>query len=198
RRQRTAAWSMIPGRHEHTLFIADLGQYVDSFDHHAVAPMQEQAHRVAESAGNLLSIEPYSALDAEFEKLRKGNRNKEPHWYSPLGGPPSIAKLATAVDCMAEYKVFYRTLSGTTHGDALRDHIDLHEGNLIVEPLRSPEKMREMLQLVPPVVLRVFRNVTEYYRSGELDVLSKVYAEEWRARILSVPTVSVTLQHRPL
>jgi hypothetical protein len=66
----------------------------------------------------LLESDKYKSTVSEYERTKK-KLSKNPYWYSLHDGPLKIEKLAENLGFNAYYEMLYRTLSTSTHGNAI-------------------------------------------------------------------------------
>ena len=133
-----------------------------------------------------LSTPECAAINAEFDNIKKGGKDKE--WYCP-GGVNNLREMAKAVGKEGEYKVFFGHFSGVTHGVALDKQISFSKEQVVYEPIRNLTEMDQIFRCALNLAVEIYRTTLHHYRYGELESYDRKYVNEWRNRFLSVKAV---------
>jgi hypothetical protein len=133
-----------------------------------------------------LSAPECAAINAEFDRIKKGQKDKE--WYCPAG-VNNFREMAKAVGKEGQYKVFFGHFSGVTHGVALDKQISFSKEQVVYEPIRNLTEMDQILRCALTLAVAIYRTVLHHYRYGELENYDRKYVNEWRSRFLSVKAV---------
>lgn len=133
-----------------------------------------------------LSAPECAAIDAEFERRRKGSMDRE--WYVP-GGVSNFREMARTVKREGEYKVFYSYFSCVTHGLAFEKHASFSDGKVVFESIRNLAEMHTIFRNAFNLAISIFRRVLSHYRPGEVENFDRKYISEWRERFWAVKHV---------
>jgi hypothetical protein len=176
----------IPGNVEQNKFFENLGEFGNTLEKTKDKLAVEAPSRLVDIE-KFLANEPYYSVNAEFDAA-KGSRPYDPAWYVPLG-KRSVRSLATAVDRLHEYEIFYSQTSETMHASKHTSHIKMSKGHITFEPIRHLEGLSTNLSFSLSVVFHTYKRVLECYRPGQLPEFNKRYAECWREAFMNIPNV---------
>lgn len=157
-------------------FRADLAR--DRFARKVRRPRSADIRRAVESRTAELGDARYSETVAEFDRLR-GERGREPVWFSLFGGPADLEQLARATGVPGLYAVLYRDWSCVVHaGDGSRYSALGPEGIRVVGHLREPEELPLNTGFCVSIILDATRLMLRKFRSGEEAMHGRWYVEE--------------------
>jgi len=185
RRQRRWAERLSPGSPEAAAFAAAMPPNFASLRN---PKAQEQARKTLEDVRRVLSQPTFAAANAAFDRCARKNGKGDRAWYVPLG-MRSVSALVKAVGRTAEYLVFYAAWSETMHSSSYAQHVQIGKERVTFEPLRHLSQFDQLFRSVVAIALGTYRRVLEQYRSGELPVFSRKYAENWQKAFLDVPSI---------
>jgi hypothetical protein len=125
---------------------------------------------------------------AELKRLKKKNKNSNPHWYSLYGGPTNLERLATSLGYQSLYLVYYKHWSRSTHG------IDVVQGKLGPGPsgrprliqLRVPTEAQTATQFAVTLALKMFRLIVDKYCPEKQSEFASWYSVEVRQQFLAL------------
>lgn len=84
----------------------------------------------------------FQPIEAEWQRLKAANRNKDPEWYSLFGGPTNVRDLAIRVGVPAMYEFLYRAWSNEVHAGAAMEAIGQKDGDTVIRPIRQPDELQ--------------------------------------------------------
>ena len=174
---------------EHSDFIRKVDKYKDSL----LARIQEHdadVRQQSDSITDLLSKEPYLAVNQEFDRLR-GTRRFDVPWYKP-NGPNSVSDMAERVGCGAEYEIFYSQYSQIMHASAQLANVKLGNDGVVFEPIRKLDRLRPLLNVGIGFSIKTYRTVLKRYRPQEIENFARKYISDWKNEFLSIKSVSYT------
>lgn len=185
---------VIPGTTEHASFQQVL-QHLPTFqsaaptDQQRVQQLQQKASHDVTQIDQLLTSPSYNAINDAFDN--HWNRSYDPPWYAPCG-VQSIRQLARELNLLHEYDVLYSSLSNVTHSSCFKQHVAVQGGGIVFEPIRYLKSIDFVLRLALSVSFRVYRQVLQFYRPGEIENFKRKYIEEWRQAFTTIRAVSYT------
>lgn len=188
RQKRMWARRVIPGTAEHAHFSKHTATLSDMKDPAKRAALEAEARKQDAEISGILTNANNNAINAAFDGMKK--RHFDVAWYRP-SGPSSIGDMAKRLNLDAEYDFFYSEFSDISHAGAFEKHIKFDGGAVVFEPIRSPERIRAVVNIVSTLALNVYRLVIDKYVPEEMDTFNKNYITRWRNRFLSVPEVVV-------
>src|SRR5258708_9678514 len=123
-------------------------------------------------------------------KNYKASRKRNPQWYELFSGPSNLERLSHYVKRGAEYEMFYRTWSATTHASDLSRFVErLNQADPIVRVLRDFRDISHVslyaasfLIIVTPLVLAKFHpgeKPTDWYKREVQDMYKKLMTTEY-------------------
>jgi hypothetical protein len=192
---------VIPGTKEHANFQHAL-QHLPIFqsaspnDQQRVEQFQHEATQDVAQIDQLLNSPSYKAINDGFDNY--WNRPYDPPWHAPCG-VQSIRALAEKLGLLHEYEVLYSSLSSVTHSSCFKQHVAVQGNSIVFEPIRYLESIDFVLNLAFSTSFRVYRQVLQFYRPGEVENFNRKYIEEWREAFTTIRRVSYTqkLQQQP-
>ena len=96
----------------------------------------------------------------------------------------------------SEYYFFYSQFSNITHTGAFEKHVKFDGKAFVFEPIRSPEGIDILVNVVATLALRMFSLVIEKYFPQDLQSFKQSYTNHWRTRFMSIPKVMVKDKER--
>jgi Family of unknown function (DUF5677) len=127
----------------------------------------------------LLASEPYSEINASFDKMAKSGR-PDPDWYKPgADAPKSIFAMAKSLNRDAEYSTLYRSYSHHVHGTRSEHHFRVTAGAVVLEPIRSVEMFSDAFVAPAGTMMDILDSIIEVYRPGEEAVFREHFVR-WR------------------
>lgn len=192
---------VIPGTTEHATFQHAL-QHLPTFqsasptDQQRVEQLQQEASHDVTQIDQLLTSPSYNAINDAFDNY--WNRSYDPPWHAPCG-VQSIRQLVEELDLLHEYDVLYSSLSSITHSSCFKQHVAVQGDVIVFEPIRYLESIDFVFNLALSVSFRVYRQILQFYRPGEVDNFNRKYIEEWRGAFTTIRPASYThkLQEPP-
>jgi hypothetical protein len=183
---------VIPGTTEHADFQHAL-QHLPIFqsaspnDQQSVQRFQHKATEDVAQIDQLLNSPSYKAINDGFDNY--WNHSYDPPWHAPCG-VQSIRQLAEELDLLHEYEVLYSSLSSVTHSSCFKQHVAVQADSIVFEPIRYLESIDFVLNLAFSISFRVYREVLQFYRPGEVENFNRKYIEEWREAFTTIRRVS--------
>jgi hypothetical protein len=174
----------IPGTPEHTKFRKACAGLLTNPN--VEKDVQEAATQVEEITRILADVD-FREINAEFDRLKKPDKDHDVHWYQPWG-PNSLSDMASRLGLSGEYVVFYTLFSKATHCSGFRRHVNIEKNGLYFQPIRHPEGISTVLNISLSYAIDIYRMVLERYRSDELPAFSRKYQKEWQSRFRNIPT----------
>lgn len=150
--------------------------------------MEANARKQDADLAIILTNQKNKPISDEFDKLKK--KHFDVAWYRPAG-PNSIADMVSRLDLESEYEFFYSQFSDITHVGAFDKHVKFDGNAVIFEPLRSPENIDTLVNVVASLAFRLFRLIINKYSPNEMTTFTHNYVSEWRNRFLSIPKVVI-------
>jgi hypothetical protein len=186
------AWGrrLVPGTTEHAAFTSSL-QATPSLPDLASLPaihtkVTEAQNQIA-AIDQQLALPVYKAINDEFDRIKRSTHDLP--WHAPWGAK-SIRQMADQLNRLAEYDLFYSTLSDVAHSSAFRKHVSIDGVQVNFEPIRQLESIDTVCRPAVGNALRLYRELLGHYRPGELENLSRKYQDEWRTAFLTMPGVN--------
>jgi hypothetical protein len=188
RQKRSWARRVIPGTSEYEHFKKHTAILSNMKDSKKSAILEAEARRQDLNISRILTNSKNNSINAVFDKLRK--RHFDVAWYRP-SGPCSIGDIAKKLQLDAEYDFFYSLFSDISHVGAFEKHVKFDGKAVVVEPIRSPEGIRTVVNVVATLALRVFRLIIGKFFPQDMESFKQSYITQWRTRFLSVPEIVV-------
>jgi hypothetical protein len=164
-----------------------------NIDLHANRPtlLGEATSHLAE-VNRILAQAEFAPIDAEFDQRKNnGKRKREVEWYV-LTGMNSIRQIASAVDRLAEYEMFYGKGSRITHTASYKGHIRFTADQIHFKPVRHVAELSELLRFLTITSIGAYRKVLTRYRPGELPAFSQKYKDDWQDPFFNIRNVTYT------
>jgi Family of unknown function (DUF5677) len=191
RQKREWARRVIPGTDEYKRFQNHLNTLSDMNDPAKREGIEKKYRKQDADLTAWLTNTINKPINDHFDKLK--TRIFDVPWYKPTGAQ-SIGDMAKKLRLESEYDFFYSQFSDITHAGAFDKHVKVDGNEVIFEPIRSPDGIDFIVNVVATLAFRVFRLIIKRYSPSDLQSFSKNYSTEWRNRFLSVPKVVVTEQ----
>ena len=99
--------------------------------------------------------------------------------------------MANRLGLSREYKIYYSQFSDIAHVGTFSKHIKFDGSSVILEPIRSPENVRTIVNLVMNLAFRIFQLIITKYFNRDLPSFRERYIRQWRDRFLSIPEIVV-------
>jgi hypothetical protein len=193
RQKRSWTRRAIPGTSEYNRFQKHLDILSDMKDTAKRKAIEASARKQDEDLVSILTNQKNKPINDEFDKLKK--KHFDVAWYCP-GGPNSIADMASRLNLESEYEFFYSQFSDITHVGAFDKHVKFDGKAVIFEPLRSPESIDTVVNVVASLAFRLFRLIINKYFPKEIKTFTHNYISQWRTPFLSIPKVVIKAQKR--
>lgn len=145
-----------------------------------------EAKKEIESIDKSLSKPLLRDIKVEFDGLKKTKGSVK--WYE-LDNIPNLFELAKKLDLSFDYYLYYNLYSQITHGMVVREHIQINEDSVYLEPIRSIASIKSAFIMVVSTTLRVYQTLLKHYRSSELENLQKKYLNDWETRLKTIKDV---------
>lgn len=187
RQKREWARRLIKGTLENDRFEPHIANLYDLQDPCKRAALEKEAKKRESDISRFLSSAINKEVNDAFDKLKK---RYDVAWYRPCG-PSSIRQVADAVKLEAEYDFFYSHFSDISHAGAFDKHVKICPQGIVFEPIRSPEGIRTLVNIVATLAFRTYRLIIKKYFPQEVQSFNFSYVTKWRARFQSVPDVVV-------
>jgi len=188
RQKRVWARRAIPRTPEHDRFKNHISTLSDMKDPTKRAALEKEVKRQDAEITAILTNARNKAINDDFDRLKK--RHFDVAWYTPAG-PYSIGDMAKRLKLEAEYDFFYSHFSDITHAGAFDKHVKFDGKAVVFEPIRSPEGIRTVVNVVATLAFRIFRLIIKKYFAQDMQSFNETYVTKWRTRFLSVPEVIV-------
>lgn len=188
RQKRDWARRIIPGTDEFKRFQKHLNTLSDMQDSTKRAALEVEARRQDKDLTDILTNVNNKSINDQFDQLKK--RDFDVAWYKPTGAL-SIGDMARKLSLESEYDFFYSQFSDITHAGAFEKHIKFDGKAVIFEPIRNPEGIDTVVNVVATIAFRIYRLIINKYFPSELQAFNQSYITQWRTRFLSVPRVQV-------
>jgi hypothetical protein len=188
RQKREWARRMISGTDENGRFQKHLSSMSDMKDPAKRAAIEAEGKKQDTELTSVLTNANNKPINDQFDLMK--SRAFDVPWYKPTGAQ-SIGDIAKKLSLESEYACFYSQFSDITHVGAFDKHIKFDDGAVIFEPIRSPEGIDTVVNVVATLAFRVFRLIINKYFPAELQTFNQSYIEQWRIRFLSVPKVKI-------
>lgn len=131
----------------------------------------------------------FAPINAKFEAIYQ-RYGFDPAWTKAYDNNASVRAIALKLNKGREYDCVYSPYSGTMHGSDMWNSVVFGVGTIEMNPVRSLVLMDQVLRLAKILLLRVIKLLIAKYRPGELENLSRIYVEKWRARFLETYDVT--------
>jgi hypothetical protein len=154
----------------------------------AALELEKEAKKKDGEISSILTNMNNKAINDEFDRMKK--RHFDVAWYNP-SGPSSIGDMARKLGLEAEYDLFYSQFSDISHGGAFERHVKYDGRGVVFEPIRCPEEIRPLVNIVATLAFRILRLMIAKYFPQDMESFADTYIREWQSRFLSVPEVVV-------
>jgi hypothetical protein len=178
RNRATWARRLIPGTADFVFWLEQCGRM--GTDITQLAPDE-----MARIVGDLTNIEAHlkreelAPINEEYDRRRK-TRWRDVDWWE-LSGAQSLAQVATRLERLTEYQVFYQTGSSAIHLSTHLSHFTVvEEGLAALKPIRHLEDLHDLVTNVVSTAMATYRTVLRHYRPLEVEALDRKYESEWR------------------
>jgi len=122
-----------------------------------------------DSLRKVLAKRHLGEANQEYLRLSKSRRGR-PKFYQLFGGPGDLEQLARYLGRSAQYDVFYRQWSRTSHAADLRRQLrPAEDGSAAVSVLRDPRDMVHVYGMAMSLGLAGIHAMLTRYRSGEIE-----------------------------
>jgi len=179
---------VIPGTDEYERFKNHISSLSAMMEPARFAALEKEANKQDGEISSILTNTNNNAINDEFDKLKK--RHFDVAWYTPAG-PSSIGDMARKLGLEVEYDLFYSQFSDISHAGAFERHVKFDGHATVFEPIRSPEGIRPLVNIVATLAFRILRLMIAKYFPQDMKSFDETYVKEWRSRFLSVPEVIV-------
>ncbi len=107
----------------------------------------------------------YAPIEAEWTRTKnKGNKKKDPSWYTLFDGPSDIRSLAISLNHAGMYEFLYRHWSNSVHaGDCFETLAKGPAGTVKIRPIRHPDGLQLVVSLSVSFTLAVIRTLMARY-----------------------------------
>lgn len=188
RQKRVWARRVIPGTAEYEHFKKHTATLSDMKDPAKRRSLESEANRQDADISAILTNPNNNTINTAFDKLKK--RHFDVAWYRP-SGPSSIGDMARKLNLDAEYDFFYSQFSDISHAGAFEKHVKFDGKAVVFEPLRSPEGIRTVVNVVATLAFRIFLLMIAKYFPQDMQSFTQSYVDDWRTRFLTVPEIVV-------
>lgn len=192
RQRRAGVRRIIPGTDEFNRFQKQINSLHDMQDPLKRAAFEKEAIRQDTDLTKILTNKNNKSINDQFDKKKK---YFDVHWYE-LTGVKSIGDMAGKLSLKTEYDWFYSQFSDIAHASAFDKHIKFNGNAVIFEPLRSPEGIDTVVNVIASLAFRVYRLIIKKYFPKDLQSFNQSYTTQWRDRFLSVPKVVVKRKNK--
>ena len=199
RQKREAASQAVPGTTAYTRLDAackqmpELSGFLQSA---AVVAQEANARKEISDIDSLLASTTYATINRDFDHVKSGQIDKQ--WYFLSSRRNSVHQLARLLNREVEYLQFYTLGSEIMHGSAIRAHMSVQIGQVTFEPLRMLTGIRNLCVLVHIFIIRIYRELLEKYRPGELERFNSVDARRWHDALTVIPEPTYNVEHQEL
>lgn len=132
----------------------------------------EDNTRKVTSVHSLLNSPPYKDVHLEWKKAQEKIQSP-PNWFSLFGGPENIKQLAEQLGVIAEYEIFYREWSSTTHATGSFKNFS----NKGIKQIRLPDKAQTVCTWAMTWTHKLMNEILKYYKPDELKSYLAYYLE---------------------
>lgn len=188
RQKRVWVRRVIPGTAEYEHFKKHTATLLDMKDPAKRRSLESEANRQDADISAILTNPSNNTINTTFDKLKK--RHFDVAWYRP-NGPSSIGDMARKLNLGAEYDFFYSQFSEISHAGAFEKHVKFDGKAIVFEPLRSPEGIRTVVNVVATLAFRIFLLMNAKYFPQDMQSFAQSYVDDWRTRFLTVPEIVV-------
>lgn len=185
---RTFVRRFLPNTPEYNHFNKQLSTLSDMKDLTKRTALEKDAKKQDADITALLTNKNNNLINNYFDKLKR--KNYDVAWYRPAG-PHSIRDMTKQLKLESEYYYFYSQFSNITHTGAFEKHVKFNGKAVVFEPIRSPEGIDILINVVVTLTLRVFILIIKKYFPKELKQFTQNYKNRWRGPFLSLPNVVV-------
>ncbi|MFM0454843.1 DUF5677 domain-containing protein [Paraburkholderia nemoris] len=145
---------------------------------------EAETHRVDE----LLASSELAEINKKFETFKK-KKGYEGDWVGFLDAK-SIRGVAKELNRLPEYFSVYSRGSAVVHSATAKDHFVDEGGAVQFRQIRDISQAKNIFISTFAVCTHTYRIMIEKYRSLEMPVLRRIYAEEWQPIIKSIASES--------
>jgi hypothetical protein len=189
RQKREWARRAIPGTAENTIFQPYLNSLSVMNDPVKSTAIEAEGRKQDADLTTILTNANNRPINDQFANMKR--RTFDVNWYKPTGAQ-SIGDIAKKLSLESEYRFFYSEFSDITHAGAFDKNVTFDGEAVIFEPIRNPEGIDTVVNVVATLAFRVFRLIIKKYFPAEIEAFNQNYINQWRSRFLSVPKVQIT------
>jgi hypothetical protein len=189
RREKLWALRVTAGSPENENYVRDFPGDVNPYAEPRMRDLFAGAQTVPAEVDAVLTDDKYRDINERFEKLQV-RMKREPQWYQP-SGPRSIAELAKRIGRGDEYRGLYESFSNSAHGSRFADALEIRDGAVAIEPIRTIEHGGTILTLALAFGLRSFDQSLQYFRPDEVSSFRGRYRERWRDGVRTIRNAEV-------
>lgn len=154
--------------------------------------IESEAKKQLQEIDKLLLNPSFDPINKTIEAYKNKRRLKyEPSWYSPLG-VSSVRQLAVTLNRLHEYELIYSSSSEVMHSSKQDDHIRFGDDHMTFQPIRSLSGISEVLNFSVSTIIKIYTQILEKYRPGELQSFGRKYVDDWRKPFLTIKSVEYT------
>jgi hypothetical protein len=123
-------------------------------------------------------------IEAEWQRLKRAKKGKEPHWYSLFGGPQDVRSLAACLNTLAQYDFCYRNWSNQIHAGGCLENYVGGKGELVhIRPIRHPEGLQAAVVHSITYCLATSRRLLEVYgTTDDMQEFRDIYSSHIKPR----------------
>ncbi len=142
-----------------------------------------------------LSQPKYSAINKEFDELRRGKRY-DSSWYAPLlhRGQRNLGAISRVVGRESQYRLLYSGASEVMHASNYGHHVKFADGKLTLFPIRLLQGFEIVLSFSLSTAIHTYMTVLKKYRPDELSNFGRKYLENWQNEFRNMPKVQYRLE----
>src|SRR5262249_45649022 len=119
----------------------------------------------------------FQPIEAEWQRLKALNKNRDPEWYSLFGGPKNVRELAIHLGMAGMYEFLYSFWSESGHAGMAMEAIGRKGGATVLRPIRHPEQLQPAVQHAASFALLLAKRLVEVYAPAKWPQLQKQYTE---------------------
>ncbi len=133
----------------------------------------------------------FQPIEAEWQRLKVANRNKDPEWYALFGGPTNVRDLAIRVGVPSMYEFLYRAWSNEVHAGSAMEAIGQKDGDTVIRPIRQPDELQPAVNFAGHFSLALARKIVEAYQPAKVADLRTLYIDTIQKRAAELREVKV-------
>lgn len=151
--------------------------------------IETESKKQLQAIDKLLQNPEFASINQSIDNFKAKRKIKyEPSWYSPLG-VENVRQLAISLNRLHEYELIYSSSSEVMHSSKQDEHIKFGGDYMSFQPIRSLSGISEILNFSVSTILRIYIQILEKYRQGEMKAFGKKYVENWQQPFLSIKSV---------